>query len=164
MDADEIIHRLKDVVSENYIWPNVPLGWQLEFIAYSRYDVIIDLLHPVANRFWSEENDHFEIPFLNDGSMINVPTLQKVGIPFMTTFGSAKVVTKQPTPHLSIVENATFHQVKAELDAKGTLAGVIEYGPNGEWLGMVYEKDMSFTDPREQDHFAKCVFNGTKRI
>jgi hypothetical protein len=164
MDASEIIQRLQGVVSDEFIWPTVPLGWRLEFIAYSKDDVIVDLLHPISNKFWSEDNEQIDIPFLNDGSMINVSTLQNAGIPFMTTFGKAKVVNKQPTPHLSIVNNSTFRQVKAELEAKGTLAGVIEHDQDGEWLGMIYEKDLSFKDPREQDHFAKCVFNGSTRI
>lgn len=57
-----------------------------------------------------------------------------------------------------------FLNVVAELKKKGTFAGTIEHGPDGEWLGMVYEKDLTFTDPREQDHFARCVFNGEDRV
>lgn len=57
-----------------------------------------------------------------------------------------------------------FNSIVAELKASGTLAGTIKYGQNDEWIGMVYKKDLSFTDPREQDHFGIVVFNGVERI
>lgn len=164
MDAEEIICRLKDVISESYIWPTIPKGWSLEFIAYSKDDVLMDLLHPVSKRFWSDDNDTVEPPTLKDGRMINVATLQDAGVPFMTTFGVAKVSKKESNPHLSLVGGATFNQVKAELEEKGTLAGAIERDQDGSWLGMIFEKNMEFTDPREQNHFAKCVFSGSARI
>lgn len=44
-----------------------------------------------------------------------------------------------------------------ELKAKGTFAGCIENGPDGKFIGMVYEKDMSFKLEAEQNHFAKSV-------
>lgn len=58
------------------------------------------------------------------------------------------------------IAKESFNAVKAELENKGTLAGVIERNHIGEWMGMIYEKDMSFVDPGDQIHFAKCVFNG----
>ena len=67
---------------------------------------------------------------------------------------------KRPTEN----QVSMFNTVQRELEQKGTLSAAIEYGADGEWLGMVYEKDMSFTDPREQDHFAKCVLNGEERL
>jgi len=58
----------------------------------------------------------------------------------------------------------SFSDVVSELKDKGTFAGVIKYNNNGDWLGMVYEKDMSYKDKRDQNHFAKLVFNGEHRI
>ena len=57
-----------------------------------------------------------------------------------------------------------FLEVRNELAEKGTLAGSIEYGPDGEWIGMVLEKDMTYSDPENQVHFAHCVFNFDQRI
>ncbi|HDY7429386.1 hypothetical protein [Vibrio vulnificus] len=57
-----------------------------------------------------------------------------------------------------------FNAVKVELEGKGTIAGTIEHGPQGEWLGMVYELNSDYDTPEEQKHFAKLVFNGSERI
>lgn len=57
-----------------------------------------------------------------------------------------------------------FLAVRNELAEKGTLAGSVEYGPDGEWIGMVLEKDMAFTDPGDQVHFAICAFNFDQRV
>lgn len=57
-----------------------------------------------------------------------------------------------------------FNSIVAELKANGTLAGTIKYGQNDEWIGMVYKKDLTFTDPRAQDHFGIVAFNGVERI
>ncbi|SGZ09592.1 Putative uncharacterized protein [Moritella viscosa] len=74
-------------------------------------------------------------------------------------------MTKPTTPTTPTKKQLSdFHNVVAELKASGTLAGTITYGQNDEWIGMVYEKDMSFTNPKEQDHFGHVVFNGEKRI
>jgi len=61
-------------------------------------------------------------------------------------------------------ELADFNSIVIELKASGTLAGTITYGQNDEWIGMVYRKDMSFTNPKEQDHFGILVFNGVERV
>ncbi|WED22466.1 hypothetical protein L3Q72_03420 [Vibrio sp. JC009] len=57
-----------------------------------------------------------------------------------------------------------FRKVVEELKAKGTYAGCIEKDPGGEWLGMVYERNLGFSDPEDQLHYAHCVFNGEKRL
>lgn len=102
MDHSEVIQRLQGVVSDEFKWPEVPQGWRLEFIAYAKNDVILDLLHPVANKFWSEDNGPFVTPFLKDGSAITVQVLQVADIPFMTTFGTARCSMEKPSRHLSI--------------------------------------------------------------
>lgn len=71
-----------------------------------------------------------------------------------------KVSLAEPTEK----ELKDFNSIVTELKASGTLAGTIKYGQNDEWIGMVYKKDLSFTDPREQDHFGIVVFNGVERI
>ncbi|NQZ10314.1 MAG: hypothetical protein HRT35_24440 [Algicola sp.] len=57
-----------------------------------------------------------------------------------------------------------FNSIVAELKASGTLAGTIKYGQHDEWVGMVYKKYLSLTNPKEQDHFGILVFNGAERI
>lgn len=57
-----------------------------------------------------------------------------------------------------------FNSIVAELKACDALAGTITYGQDDEWVGMVYKKDFSFTNPKEQDHFGILVFNGVERI
>ncbi|HGS4936979.1 TPA: hypothetical protein ACMDTC_004283 [Vibrio parahaemolyticus] len=74
---------------------------------------------------------------------------------YKEVFNEAKALSKRKSDYLEVVE---------ELKSKGTLAGTIEYGPDDEWLGMVYEKNLKYTNPKEQDHFANCIFNGEKRV
>lgn len=57
-----------------------------------------------------------------------------------------------------------FNAVVEELDSQDLLATTIEYGPDNEWLGMVFKKNMFFSNHEEQNHFAICVFDGEKRI
>lgn len=57
-----------------------------------------------------------------------------------------------------------FLNVIHELKMKGTFSSAIEFGPDGEWLGLVYELDTNFSDLDEQIHFQLCVFDGEKRI
>jgi hypothetical protein len=62
------------------------------------------------------------------------------------------------------INRGLFEKVKAELQAKGTLAAAIEEDQSGKWLGVIFEKDLSFSDIKDQVHFANCVFDGNKRI
>jgi len=57
-----------------------------------------------------------------------------------------------------------FNEVVAELTKAGTLAGTVEYGQDDAWMGMVWEKDMTFDNPKEQNHFAHLRFNGAERL
>lgn len=99
----EVKEKLVSVVSENFEWPEIPKGWQLEFIVYPNGEVDMDLLHPVSGVFWSEDNGHFEPPIMNNGKYITANVLKKAGIPFMTTFGQATVSDKPNSPHLKCV-------------------------------------------------------------
>ncbi|WP_375749631.1 hypothetical protein [Vibrio sp. HN007] len=53
-----------------------------------------------------------------------------------------------------------FKRVVDDLKSRGTYAGEVEYGPEGDWLGMVYEKNYSYSDYREQVQYARLVYNG----
>ena len=68
-------------------------------------------------------------------------------------FDAAILITTQD-PEL---DRAKYEAAIAELKANGTFAGCIENGPDGKFIGMVYEKDMSFDLEAEQRHFAKSV-------
>lgn len=104
MELSEIVERLRDVVNPDFLWPEVPKGWQLEFIAYSNTDIDMDLLHPVSGRFWSEDHGHLETPAMTDGSPITAVTLKAAGVPFMTTFGTAAVSESSRDIHLTVVD------------------------------------------------------------
>jgi hypothetical protein len=62
------------------------------------------------------------------------------------------IATQEPE-----LDRSKYEAAIAELKAKGTFAGCIENGPDGKFIGMVYEKDMSFALEAEQNHFAKSV-------
>jgi len=104
MELQEVKIALKEVVKPDYEWPKIPLGWQLEFIAYSDKDVDMDLLHPVSGVFWSEENNHMQPPIMNNGQNITATELKKYGVPFMTTFGEAKVSDSPKESHLNVIK------------------------------------------------------------
>ncbi|MEJ6534131.1 hypothetical protein [Pseudoalteromonas lipolytica] len=99
----EVKQKLASVVSESFVWPEIPKGWQLEFIVYPDGEVNMDLLHPVSGMFWSEDNGHFELPIMKNGKFITATALKDAGIPFMTTFGHAVVSEKPQPPHLKSV-------------------------------------------------------------
>lgn len=101
---DQIKASLSDVVKPEFKWPEIPLGWQLEFIVYSNEDVDMDLLHPVSGVFWSEDNGHFQPPIMNNGKNITAAALKKANVPFMTTFCEAKVSEQPKESHLKIVK------------------------------------------------------------
>lgn len=105
MDTNEIVNRLKPMINSGYKWPEVPSGWQLEFIAYPGGELDMDLLHPVSARFWSEDNDFLDMPIMGDGHTISVADLKAAGVPFMTTFGTAAVSDAPKGPHLKAIEN-----------------------------------------------------------
>lgn len=99
----EVKEKLASVVSDGYEWPEIPQGWQIEFIVYPDGEVNMDFLHPVSCVFWSEDNGHLELPVMNNGEFITATVLKNAGIPFMTTFGHA-VVSDEPKPaHLKSV-------------------------------------------------------------
>ncbi|WED23863.1 hypothetical protein L3Q72_21765 [Vibrio sp. JC009] len=54
-----------------------------------------------------------------------------------------------------------YQKVVQDLKSRGTYAGEVEFSPEGEWLGMVYEKNYAYSDFREQVHYAKLVYNGS---
>lgn len=62
------------------------------------------------------------------------------------------IATQEPE-----LDRSKYEVAIAELKTKGAFAGCIENGPDGKFIGMVYEKDMSFTLEAEQNHFAKSV-------
>lgn len=104
LSLEQVKVNLSDVVKPEFEWPEIPLGWQLEFIAYSNDDVDMDLLHPVSGVFWSEGNGHFHPPVMNNGKNITAAALKKANIPLMTTFGEAKVNEQPKESHLNVVK------------------------------------------------------------
>lgn len=54
----------------DYVWP-VPddPSWQLVVFVYRDGQPVLDWLHPVSRRFWSEENDSFALPILEAGEL-----------------------------------------------------------------------------------------------
>ncbi|MBD3587714.1 MULTISPECIES: hypothetical protein [Salinimonas] len=103
LPLEDVKARLHGVVSNEYVWPEEPAGWWLEFIAYPDGGVIMDLLHPVSANWWSDDNDFLPQPFCTDGREINASILAKAVVPFMGTFGVAEVGQKQSEHHLSVV-------------------------------------------------------------
>ena len=101
-----VAERLKEFVSPDYQWPVMPVGWQLEFIAYPDGEVDMDFCHSVSRAFWSESNDFLELPEMIDGSVISVNVLKEAGVPFMTTFEQAKESDLQKESHLNLVKPA----------------------------------------------------------
>ena len=68
-------------------------------------------------------------------------------------FDAAMLIATQE----SELDRSKYEAAIAELKAKGTFSGCITNGPDGKFIGMVYEKDMSFDLDAEQNHFAKSV-------
>lgn len=94
---------LKGLISEGYLWPEVPAGWDLVFIAHPDGAVEMDFAHPVSRSFWSDDNEYLQIPSKVDGGDIDMYTLIKAQIPYMTSFYSAEVVDKKIEPHLKSI-------------------------------------------------------------
>jgi len=44
-----------------------------------------------------------------------------------------------------------------ELKNSGNFVDAIEFGPDGEFIGMVYELNLDFDDPELQKNFPKSV-------
>jgi hypothetical protein len=103
MRLEEVIERLKGVVKPEFKWPEIPAGWQLEFIAFSNSDVAMDLLHPVSGTFWSDDHGHFEPPVMLNGEDITANALKAAGVPFMTPCHAVVVIAKPKQPHLTAV-------------------------------------------------------------
>ena len=103
LEIEDVKQKLKKTVRSDFLWPEVPQGWQLEFIAYPNGEVEMDFLHPISGVFWSEENGHFEPPVMNNGSLITAKALKDAGVPFMTTFGHAAVSVQPKQPHLKSI-------------------------------------------------------------
>ncbi|WP_028113053.1 hypothetical protein [Ferrimonas kyonanensis] len=70
---------------------------------------------------------------------------------------------RQYAPGETPERRALYEAVIQELKAKGTFSSAVEYGCVGEWIDAVFEKDMSFKCPDEQNHWAKLRFNGVER-
>lgn len=102
MDIEEVKSRLDDLIDANYVWPEVPAGWRLEFIVYGMHDIEMDLLHPVSATFWSDENEPLVMPLRKDGLHFTAATFQSLGIPFMTPTSSVAVTAAPVTSHLSL--------------------------------------------------------------
>jgi hypothetical protein len=101
---EDVKKQLEHIVDPGYTWPEIPVGWQLEFIAHSNTDVAMEFLHPVSGYFWSEDNEPLDPPVMINGNNITASALTKAGVPFMTTFHIAAISDKPPEPHLSIVK------------------------------------------------------------
>ncbi|MFA0809460.1 hypothetical protein [Microbulbifer epialgicus] len=104
METEEIIGRLSQAVRPDYQWPEIPAGWQLEFILYPDGELDMDLLHLVSARFWSEDNGFLDMPVMKSGKVITVTDLKAAGVPLMTTFGHTVVSDVPKKPHLATVE------------------------------------------------------------
>lgn len=98
-----VSERLKDFVSPEYAWPELPTGWQLKFIVFPDGEVNMDFLHPVSCAFWSEDNGFLQTPFGRMKEPITRSVLDKCAVPYMTTFGHAAVNTKPKESHLKSI-------------------------------------------------------------
>ncbi|MGR2849386.1 hypothetical protein ABMX62_20330 [Vibrio vulnificus] len=105
LSIETVADRLRPVVSPEYQWPEMPAGWQVEFIVYADGEVNMDFLHPVSCIFWSEDNGQLITPFTADREPITCAMLQQCNVPFMTTFGHARISSSIPDPHLALVED-----------------------------------------------------------
>lgn len=105
MNLVQIQDLLAPLLADSYKWPEVPAGWQLEFIAYPDGTLEMDILHPVSGRFWSEDNDYLDLPVKKDGIDLCPSDLQSKGIPFMTTSPTTTVVESEGRPHLRGLAN-----------------------------------------------------------
>lgn len=103
LTVEVVSQLLKEVVSPDYVWPEIPTGWQLEFIVYPEGKVDIDFLHLVSCTFWSEDNGFIKTPYTKDKNPITSKLLDKYGIPYMTVFGHATVNDKPKESHLKSV-------------------------------------------------------------
>ncbi|EKO3612165.1 hypothetical protein M3914_003376 [Vibrio metschnikovii] len=85
LTVDSVSKKLKGIVSDDYQWPVVPDGYQLEFILHPDGSIILDFLNTEKGIFWSEvANEVMETPFKSDGSPITWETLKTANIPFMS--------------------------------------------------------------------------------
>lgn len=84
LSVNTVSKALAEIVSPDYVWPDNPEGWQLEFILAPTGDLIMDFLEPISAVFWSEENEELVLPYKTDGSDITPRDLKTAGIPFMS--------------------------------------------------------------------------------
>lgn len=70
LELEDVKAKLVGVVKPEFKWPEIPSGWQLEFIAYPDATVDMDLLHPVSGSFGSDDNDFLETPVKLDGKPV----------------------------------------------------------------------------------------------
>lgn len=106
LNLEAVTGRLKGVICPDYQWPEVPAGWQLEFVAYPDGFVIMDVLHPISGAWLSEDHEDgiLDQPMKHNGEPLSAQVLQKAGIPFMTTFATAAVSNEPKELHLSVVK------------------------------------------------------------
>ncbi|HHP5492963.1 TPA: hypothetical protein ACSCYS_003360 [Aeromonas veronii] len=101
--VEKAAESLRGLIAEGYQWAEVPAGWDLVFIAHPDGSVEMDFAHPVSRSFWSDENDYLQLPSKIEGGDIDVYTLKKAQIPFMTSFSTAEVVETKMDRHLKPV-------------------------------------------------------------
>ncbi len=171
LKLDDVISNLVGVVEPHYQWPDIPKGWQLEFIVYPDGYVRMEMLHPVSGVFWSDDNGMIETPTMLNGSPLNHLELIKAGIPFMTTFGEARVTDEPREPYLQCVDESGFpgravvsDEIKQRFKAKhteliesGMLVDAIDYDHEGNWVGLLLQKNLKYPEPSDQVSFPTKV-------
>lgn len=95
MSTQEKMDRLAEVLHSDYVWPEIPQGWQLEFIVHPDHSLEMDFLHPVSCRFWSDDNEFVGLPMLKNGCQIGLKDLVEAGVQYSSSFGFAKVSQPQ---------------------------------------------------------------------
>ncbi len=105
MDILEIKERLKEFIDPCYVWPDVPVGWRLELIAFA-YDYIeLDILHTTSGTFWSEHNWALEMPKARNGGVVTVGMLKRAGIEFLSEIASVKESSAPANPYLNLCDS-----------------------------------------------------------
>ncbi len=95
LHLEYVVSQLKDFIHPDYHWPDIPKGWQLEFIVYPDGEVNMDFLHPITCCFWSDDHDFLDVPTLINNERFSAQVLKRAGIPYITTFSQAAISDTQ---------------------------------------------------------------------
>lgn len=87
-------------VDRNYQWPTPPdPSWALMVCVYPDRSIDLDLVHSVSRRFWSEDNNFFELP----NHHFSAYWYEEMGFDVIQMSPMMQVSVGQGKSHLSIV-------------------------------------------------------------